>query len=320
MASRHPIQPGNGASTRGRMAMAYDRPAPLRSSQEPAMSLIAALKLLIVASIFLNVLALALRARAEDVLHLFRNWDLGLRAFAAMYLVVPLVALAIVAAFELKPGVEIALLVLSLSPVPPLLPKKQLKSGAEGAYITSLLVAAALASLLVIPAGLHLFAAVFGRQVDVPVLGIVKILAVTIAVPLLLGFAVQKLLGTRAARVSVIVGKVAMAMLLVGVLVLLVLMGPAMWRLVGGGTLAALVGMILAGLAAGYLLGGGSAGNRAALALAAATRHPGVALSVVGATFPGEKQALVAILISVVLNVIVGIPFLKLVHRETEGG
>ncbi len=284
------------------------------------MSWIAALKLLIVASVVLNVLALALRTRAEDVLHLFRNWDQGLRAFAAMYLVVPLVALAIVAAFELKPGVEVALLVMSLSPVPPLLPKKQLKSGGEGAYVTSLLVAAALASLLVMPVGLHLFGAVFGRNVDVPILAIAKALATTIAVPLLLGVVGRRLLGARAARMSEVIGKVAMAMLLVGALVLLVLLAPAMGQLLGGGTLLALVGMILAGLAAGYLLGGKTPGNRAALALAAATRHPGVAMGVVAIAFPDAKQALVAIVAAVLLNVIVGIPFVKFVQAQHDAG
>jgi BASS family bile acid:Na+ symporter len=284
------------------------------------MSLLAVMKLLIVASIVLSVLSLAMRANAADVLYLFRNPGLGVRALVSMYVVVPAVALAIVMAFDLHPGVEIALLVLSLSPVPPLLPKKQLKSGGEGAYITGLLVAAALVSLVAMPLGLHLFGSVFGRDVQVSTAGIAKTLAITIVVPLLLGFAGQKLLGARAAKASVAIGRIAMLMLLVGAAVVLVMVAPAMGKLVGGGTLAALVGMIIAGLAAGYLLGGAAPSNRAALALASATRHPGVALGVVGAAFPDEKQALVAILIFVVLNVIVGIPFLKLVHREPAAG
>jgi BASS family bile acid:Na+ symporter len=282
------------------------------------MSLLVALKLLIVVSIVLSVFSLALRARLADVLHLFRNWNLGLRALVAMFVVVPLVALSIVMAFDLRPGVEIALLVLALSPVPPLLPKKQTKAGAAGAYITSLLVCAALVSMLAMPLGLHLFGAVLGRDVDVPMMTMVKTLAITIGMPVLLGFVAQKLLGAHAGRVSDVVGKLAMAMLLVGVLALLVLLAPALGHLIGGGTLLALLGMIVAGLVAGYLLGGGSEGNRAALALAAATRHPGVALGVAGAMFPDEKQALVAILASVLLNVVVGIPFLRMVHPKSD--
>ena len=88
------------------------------------MSLLAAMKLLIVTSIVLNLMALAMRAHARDVLHMFRNWRLGLRAFVAMFGVVPAIALAMSLNFGLRPEVKIALLVLSLSPVPPLLPKK----------------------------------------------------------------------------------------------------------------------------------------------------------------------------------------------------
>lgn len=280
------------------------------------MSVITALKLLIVVSVVLSVFSLALRSRLADILHLLRNWKLGLRALLAMFVVVPLAALAVVTAFELKPGVEIALLVLSLSPVPPLLPRRQAGAGAGGAYVTSLLVCAALASMLAMPLGLHLFGAVLGRDVDVPMMVMAKTLAITIGVPVLLGFAGQLLLGANAARISEVVGRLAMAMLLVGALALLVLLAPALGRLLGGGTLLALLGMISAGLVAGYLLGGGSAGNRAALALAAATRHPGVALGVVAAMFPDEKQALMAILASVLLNVVVGVPFLRMVRPK----
>ena len=93
------------------------------------------------------------------------------------------------------------------------------------------------------------------------------------------------------------------------------LLPPDMRRLLGGGTLAAVLAMILAGLVTGYLLGGPVKEHRAALALAAATRHPGVALGVVAAAFPGQRLALAAVLIPVVLNVLVGIPFLRLVRR-----
>lgn len=280
------------------------------------MSLLAGLKLLIVASIVLGVFSLALRAHAADIAYLFRHRGALLRALLAMFVVVPAIALAVVLAFELKPGVEIALLVLSLSPVPPLLPGKQHKSGGGNAYITGLLVSAALFSLVAMPVGLHLFGSVFGRDLSVSAAGMAKTLAITIAAPMLAGFIGQKLLGGRADAVSRATHKISTLMLLAGAVALLVVLLPAMERLVGGGTVVALLGMILAGLGAGYLLGGPSPSDRAALALAAATRHPGVALSVVGAMMADQKQALIAILMSVVLNFIVGIPLVWLLRRK----
>ncbi|WP_372017303.1 hypothetical protein [Pseudoxanthomonas sp. 10H] len=280
------------------------------------MSLLQAMKLLIVASIVLNVLALAMRAHAQDVVHLVRNWRLGLRAFVAMFVLVPAIAVAMVAAFELRPEVEIALLVLSLSPVPPLLPRKQLKAGGEGSYITGLLVAAALASLLVLPLGLHLMGMLFEVGHRIPTASVARTLAITIGAPLLLGFAMRRLLGrARAIHVSNLLGRAGMALLLASGLVVLVAVAPAMWSLVGRGTLVALLAMIVAGLGAGYLMGSDVPENRAALALACATRHPGVAMGVIAAGFPDQRLAVVVVAMAVLLNVPAGIGFLRFIHR-----
>jgi len=279
------------------------------------MTLMAVMKLLILLSIVLNVIALTMRAKAQDVVYLFQHWRLGLNAFASMFLVVPAVALVMALNFDLRPEVKIALLVLSLSPVPPLLPKKQHKAGGDDCYITGLLVAAALASLVVMPLGLQLFGKLFGVSQFVPVSVVAKTLVLTIAGPMLLGFIIQKLMGARAEPASHVLGKLAMLLLVICGLVVLVMVAPAIWRLIGGGTLAALVAMIVAGLGAGYLLGGPSTENRAALALASATRHPGVALGVIAAAFPDQRLALVAVLMFVLLNVALGIPFLRLVRR-----
>jgi BASS family bile acid:Na+ symporter len=284
------------------------------------MSLLALMKLLIVISIVLSVTALAMRANAGDVLHLFRNWRLGLRAFVAIFVVVPAIALVMALTFQLKPEVKVALLVLSLSPIPPLLPKKQHKTGGEDCYITGLLVAASLASLVVMPFGLLLFGVLFGVDTELPLASVAKTLLITIGAPMLLGFIAQRLLGARAEPVARVVGKAAMLLLLVCGLVVLVMVAPAMWRLVGGGTLVALLAMILAGLGAGYLLGGPSHDNRAVLALAAAARHPGVALGVIAVDFPEMRLATAAVLLSVLLNALVGIPFMRVIRGPSGPG
>lgn len=277
------------------------------------MSLLAVMKLLIVLSIVLNVMAMAMRSRPQDVWYMFQHWRSGLGAFAAMFVVVPAIALALMLNFGLKPEVKIALMVLSLSPVPPLLPVRQQQAGAGAPYTTGLLVAAALASLLVMPAGLHLFGMFFGMEMRVAAAGVAMTVLLTIALPMLLGFLARHLLGARALAVSLVLRKVGLVLLVVCALVLLAIMLPGMWRLLGSGTLAALLAMILGGLAAGYLFGGSSPENRAALALAAATRHPGVALGVIVAAFPEQRLALVAVLMSALLNLLVAIPFLRLV-------
>lgn len=279
------------------------------------MGVLAILKFLIVASVFLSVLALALRARTEDVLYLFREWRLGLRAFVAIFVIVPLAAALLVSAFEFRHEVEVAIMVLSVSPIPPLLPKRQLKSGAEGNYITGLLVAAALVSPIVAPVGLHLFGALLGNDAHVSFANLGTTLAITIVVPLLLGLGLQKLLGEHADRVSDRLGKFAALLLVACGLVLLVMLFPAIVRLVGEGTLVALISLIIVGLLAGYLLGGPSRTHRGALALAAAVRHPGVAMGIAATNFPDEKAVLVTIALYVVLGLLTALPLLMLGRR-----
>ncbi|KRG43269.1 hypothetical protein ARC20_00770 [Stenotrophomonas panacihumi] len=270
------------------------------------------MKLVIVVSVVLSAMALAMRARAEDLLYLVRHPGAALRALLSMYVVVPMMALATIWLVQPPPATQLALLVLSLSPVPPLLPKKQLKSGGEGAYIIALLMSAAVISLVLMPLTLPLVGRLFGREFPVSTSGIARTLAVTILAPMLLGLVAQRLLGPRAERASHLISRVGFFLLLIGAAGALLILVPKLWLAVGGGTLLAMSLVIVAGLASGYLLGGPYRSTRAALALASATRHPGVAMGVIGSSFPDAKLALLAVLIFVLLNVIVGIPFVKM--------
>lgn len=276
------------------------------------MSMLMAMKLVIVVSVVLCAMALAMRARADDLLYLARHPGAALRALLSMYIVVPVVALVTVWLVQPPPGVQLALLVLSLSPVPPLLPKKQLRSGGEGAYIIALLVSAALISLVLMPLVLPMIGLLFGRDFPVSTSGIAKTLAVTILAPMLLGLVAQKLLGAHAERASHLISRVGLLLLLIGAGVALVILAPMLWKVIGGGTLMAMTLVIVAGLASGYLLGGPARSTRAALALASATRHPGVALGVIGSSFPDAKLALAAVLVFSLLNAVLGIPFVKM--------
>src|SRR6185436_7474544 len=93
-------------------------------------------------SIMLTVFSLGLQATLDDALSLFRRPGALLRS---------LLAIGLSRALALNPAVEIALVALSLSPVPPLLPKKQLKAGGHESYAVGLLVALSILSIVLIP-------------------------------------------------------------------------------------------------------------------------------------------------------------------------
>ncbi|TMA88180.1 MAG: hypothetical protein E6J74_28000 [Deltaproteobacteria bacterium] len=87
--------------------------------------------LAIQASIFLLVFALGLRASYADATYVLRRPGLLARALFAMYIVVPVFAAILAALFDLTRAVKVALLLIAVSPVPPILPGKQLKFGAR---------------------------------------------------------------------------------------------------------------------------------------------------------------------------------------------
>src|SRR5215510_14521258 len=96
-------------------------------------------------SIVLTVFALALKATPQDALYLFRRPRQLMRSVLSMNVVMPVFAAVFIRAFDfLHPAVKIALVALSVSPVPPILPRKELKAGAKASYTIGLLVGAAL--------------------------------------------------------------------------------------------------------------------------------------------------------------------------------
>jgi bile acid:Na+ symporter, BASS family len=95
------------------------------------MNLSSLIPLVLKASIFLTVFALGLQATFADATFLFRRPGLLARGFISMSVMMPLLALLLVMTFRLEPEVKIALVALSVSPVPPVFPKKALKAGGE---------------------------------------------------------------------------------------------------------------------------------------------------------------------------------------------
>jgi BASS family bile acid:Na+ symporter len=275
--------------------------------------------LVLKASIFLTVLALGLRSSVDDALYLFRRPGRFARSLLAMDVVMPVAAVAMAAAFDLHPPVKIALIALAVSPVPPILPRKQLKGGGHGSYVVGLLFAAALSAIAFAPAAFNLIARVFGTTGYVTVATIVKIVAATVLVPLLAGVIIRRAAPDFARQAVRVVSTLATVLLVLSAVPLLAMTFPAMMSLVGNGTLLAIVVFVVIGLAAGHLLGGPDFDTRGTLALATASRHPGVALGIGLAAFPGQKLVIAAVFMYLLVNALVSIPYLAWYkHRQAH--
>ncbi len=281
------------------------------------MTVALALKLMIMISVILMLFALSLRAKVSDLGHLVTHWRLGLGAFVAMFVIVPAAAVAISFAFDLDPAVKIALVAIALSPIPPVLPGKQVKAGGHACYITGLLFGATIVSIFAAPLGLYLVSRLFDFDAQIGFAAIAMPLVLTILLPLLLGIAFASMLDpARIERLSGIATKLGGVLLLIAALGLLIGIFPRMLEVIGNGALLALAVLALVGLGAGYALGGPDPGDRAALGLASSTRHPGVALAIAANVFPDNALAPAAILLSLLVAMVVCIPFMRLITRH----
>jgi BASS family bile acid:Na+ symporter len=115
----------------------------------------------------LLVFALGLRASFAHATSLFRNLlqppHRLLRALAAMYLVVPAVAIGLGLLLDPSVPVRTAMLAMAIAPIPPILPGKQLKFGGSSAHVFGLLVAVSLCAIVLVPLELVVIGEVFHR-------------------------------------------------------------------------------------------------------------------------------------------------------------
>jgi BASS family bile acid:Na+ symporter len=112
-----------------------------------------------------------------------------------------------------------------------------------------------------------------------------------------------------AERIAPLAARVGNLLLLAGLVPILIAMGPAVWSLIGNGTVLAIAAVVVAGLLAGHWLGGPDPDDRTALAIASSMRHPGVALAIARVNFPDEKLVPAAVLLFILVNLIVTLPY-----------
>jgi bile acid:Na+ symporter, BASS family len=267
-------------------------------------------------SIVLTVFALGLRGTMDDAANLLRRPGRLLRSMLAMNGVMPLVGAALAAEFALLPAVKIALVALAVSPVPPLLPRTQLKAGGQASYAIGLLVVAALLSVVFVPAAMALLGWAFGVPAHVPPATVAGLVVVTVLAPLALGLLVRRAAPAFAERVADPISRVAAVLLVVAVLPVLIVSAPAIYALIGNGTLAALVAFEVIGIATGHALGGPARSERVVLALATAGRHPGVAVAIATAAFPTQRLVVPAVGLYLIVSALVSALYLAWLRRR----
>jgi BASS family bile acid:Na+ symporter len=277
------------------------------------MDLASLITLALQVSVVLIVFSLGLSVSATDVLYLRRRPGLLTRSLLSIDVAMPLVAGAVAIVFHLRPPVEIALLALAISPVPPLLPRKGLKAGGHAPYVFSLLVAAAVFAIVFIPIAIEPIGKLLGVEVRQSAASIAALVLLTVLLPLSAGISVRSFNAELSERAVRPISAVGTGLLLLSLV-------PTMISLVGNGTLAAITGFVVAGLAMGHAIGGPEPNNRTTLALFTAARHPGIAVAIATTNFPQEKLVLPTVLLYLLVNALISSAYLSWRRKAESKG
>ncbi len=283
------------------------------------MSIATLIPLVLKASIFLAVFALGLNATLNDALYLLRRPGHLIRALVAMNVIMPIVAMALSMAYDFTPAVQISLVALALSPVPPIFPNKGFKAGGRSSYTIGLLVAIGLLSIIVVPVAAEIVRTAFGKPTYLSPSLIAKVVFMSVLLPLSAGIAVRYFAPQLAERFAKPLNSIAMIILILGVLPILFTAWPAITSLVGNGTILAFVIFVIIALVTGHLLGGPDPDDRTVLALSTAARHPAIAMAMAHAYAPDNKLVLAAVLLYLLVNTIVSIPYMNWRKRQHAG-
>jgi bile acid:Na+ symporter, BASS family len=270
-------------------------------------------------SIMLTVFGFGLHATRDDLLYLLRRPRVLVRSLVAMFVVMPVFAILMTRLVSLNRAVVIALIALSISPVPPLLPKKVTKSGGLAPYGLSLLVTAASFSIVFVPLAVYLIGKYFNRPFAMGSGAVAELIVFSVLVPLAAGIVFRKVAPTTAERIADPLSCIAGIVLLIGVLCILAFSLPKTWALIGNGTLVALIAFVIVGLAVGHCFGGPGSEERVTLALSTASRHPALALAIAGVNIPEERQVISAVVLYLLISALLTIPYVAWQRKRGSG-
>jgi BASS family bile acid:Na+ symporter len=261
-------------------------------------------------SIVCTVIGYGLKTSSDALLFVIRRPGLLVRSLVSVLVIVPAIAFALVRFFDIRHEVEVALVALAISPVPPLLPMKETKASGRISYGLGLLALLALLSIFTIPLAVEVLERLFDRPLAIAPSAIARLVLVTVLVPLVTGMLVRARVPATAERIGPVLSLAAKLLLVAAAAVLLAVMWRSVWAATGQGAVAAITVFVVGSLAVGHLLGGPERETAVVLGMSCACRHPAIAFAIASANFPDQRFG-GAILLYLVLSFLVGIPYVR---------
>jgi BASS family bile acid:Na+ symporter len=261
-------------------------------------------------SIVCTVFGYGLNTTTAALLDVLRRPALLMRSIICVLVIVPALAFALTRFFEIRHEVEVALVALAISPVPPLLPMKEMKAGGRISYGLGLLAVLALLSVVTIPLAVGILERLFDRPLAVAPFAVARLALITVLVPLVAGVVVHARAPVMAGRIAPRLSLGAKLLLVVAAIALLASVWRSVWEATGQGAVVAIAVFIGSSLATGHLLGGPERETSLVLGMSCACRHPAIAFAIASANFPDQRFG-GAIILYLLLSLVIGVPYVR---------
>jgi len=266
-------------------------------------------------AIAIAIFSYALRAGPDDLRFLVRERRLMGLSLISIFIVTPAIAVAVVEWIDMPNAARLAIVALSFSIIRPTLPSKQIAAGGRGPYANALALTVAVLAIPIVPLLVNLSGKASGHPYGVPPGEIAGYVAAVVAIPLLIGLLVRWRLPGPAGRLAEPLKRLS-AVISTGAVAIMVLSSlPAIWGLLGTGTIAGMALFTLGSMGVGHLMGGPEPADEVVLALSSATRHPAIALTVASANYP-EQRVSHALVLCLIVNAIIAIGYERWQRRR----
>ena len=274
-------------------------------------------------TIFTLMLTIGVNETVERLISLWRRSAILLRSLFAVIVLVPAVVILLLLAFDLPPAVATGLALLAAAPGAPLTTTRSKVASADLTYVSSLQLALAILAVVLTPAWLAIYYALFDLTIETigPISVASQVARVTF-LPVVIGLLLQRFAPALVDRIRKPLNILATVLFLLLALVILVAlaMAPELREklLLGPVAIAAILIMAIAALAIGHLVGGRNPEQRGGLATACIARNFGLAVYLATLTEAGAAS-IPTMAVYLLLGAVSGIVYGLWIRRQVPG-
>lgn len=247
----------------------------------------------------MTMLGIGLKVTGSEVLQTLSDRSLILRSLLVNIILVPILGLIVTAIVPMPRDTEVGILLLAAAPGG--LAAIQFTSKGKEAitFAASLLFVFSVVAVFATPLTAELILPIH-TPVSMPYLLVIQALLMYLFLPLLIGFAVQRLSGRVAQALSKPVSLCG-TLSFIAMIILTMAMKKQAVRAIGGSGMAAMLILILVSMVIGWVLGGPDKNNRRVLATGTSIRNAAICLLIAQKSFPNTGVDVVVVAFSALM-------------------